>query len=69
MAGYNDTFDADQQITLEERIAARIFQQGEETNPEEQDGWPRPLGEEDCADLGRDILLMIVEELRPDLIE
>lgn len=66
---YNETFDADQQITLEERIAAAIAKAGEETNPELDTGWPVPLGEEDCADLGRELLEMIVTELRPDLLD
>lgn len=60
---YNDKFDADQQVDLEERIAALIYDEAE-TGPfgnEEVD-------EQSANDLGKNILQMIVAELRPDLV-
>lgn len=58
---YNDKFDADQQVTLEELIAALIFDwdyQGDETRPSEQE----------ATDMSKEILKLVVEELRPDLV-
>lgn len=54
---YNDTFDPDQQITLEEEIADVLFQ-FTHTN----------LSEEDASLLGKDILRIVIAELRPDLV-
>ena len=57
---YNDKFDADQQVDLEERIAALIYDEAE-TGPfgnEEVD-------EQSANDLGKNILQMVVAELRP----
>lgn len=55
---YNDRLDADAQISAEEEIAVRIF---DEANGK--------IHEEDCADLGRDILYMVLRAFRPDLLE
>lgn len=60
---YNDKFDADQQVDLEERIAALIYDEAE-TGPfgnEEVD-------EQSANDLSKKILQMVVAELRPDLV-
>lgn len=54
--GYNDTMNPDQQITMEEQIAAYCFDTSE-------------VGEETAAKAGRDILLMILTQFRPDLFE
>jgi hypothetical protein len=53
---YNSKLDADEQITTEEDIAARLF----EVVP--------GMSEEDCAEAGRDILLMVLKKYRPDLL-
>jgi len=55
---YSDKLSADQQITTEERISAIIFAT--------QDG-TTPLYEDDCVDLGRAILKIVLREFRPDL--
>lgn len=52
---YNEALDPDQQITTEELIAAAIFDRTETT-------------EEEAQKLGRDILLVVLAEFRPDLV-
>jgi hypothetical protein len=54
---YNETLDADEQITAEEEIAAYLFDA-------ELD-----IGEEDCAEAGRQILKMVLKRFRPDFFE
>lgn len=66
MDEYNDTLDADDQITMEERIAATIFSQGAYENDAPL-AKPVALDEEQCAELGRTILKMVLAEFRPDL--
>jgi len=58
---YSDKLDADEQITMEEMISARIF--------EEVHGLTDPMGEEDCNDLGREILYNVLLKFRPDLFD
>jgi len=54
---YNDSLDADLQITTEEEIAARIFDD------------PDVDTDEECAaQLGRDILRLVLSGFRPDLM-
>lgn len=53
---YKDTFDSEAQIDAEEMIASKIFDS------------PR-LSEEECAQLGRDILYLVLRNFRPDLFE
>ena len=55
--GYNDSLEADQQITSEERIAAYLFE-----------GYRDAFSEFDAAEAGREILQMILREYRPDLL-
>lgn len=60
--GYNDNFDPGQQVDLEEAISAAIFDfdYGEDSM--------RP-SEDACNGLGRKILLMVMSQIRPDLVE
>jgi hypothetical protein len=58
--GYSDKLEADIQISTEEAIAAAIFR-AENASPNDF------LGEEECADLGRDILKLVLGRFRPDL--
>lgn len=65
MPSYNDTLDAEQQVDTEEMIASLIF------DAEEKSVWgveEHHLSEEECAQLGRDILLRVLAEFRPDLV-
>lgn len=55
---YRKTLDATKQVQMEEQIAATIFDASRE------DG----VGEESAAQLGRDILMMVLKEFRPDLV-
>jgi hypothetical protein len=65
---YNSKLDADVQISAEESIASLI--QSAIENSEDGNGeHDFTLTEEDCADLGRGILLAILTRFRPDLIE
>jgi len=67
---YNDKLDADEQISMEEAIAARIYQNGERSNHDDDCIDVQPdllIHEEDCADLGRNILQMVLAKFRPDL--
>ena len=59
---YNDKFDADQQVDLEERIAALIFDEGEGPFGE------LAVNEESANEQNKKILQMVVAELRPDLV-
>ena len=54
MRAYNDTFNASDQIDAEERIAALLFDDAE-------------VSEEQSADLGRQILRLVLAQFRPDL--
>src|SRR5437660_7538804 len=57
---YNNTIGEDRQITAEEDIATTIF---DLIRSKEDD---QVLTEEDCADLGRNILKQVLLEFRPD---
>lgn len=59
---YNDKFDADQQVDLEERIAALVFDKAETTRGNDN------VSEQSANDLGKKILQIVVAELRPDLV-
>lgn len=60
--GYNNKLDADEQITMEEDIAHKVFH-FKGGSPDDV------LDEEDCAQLGRDILKMVLKQFRPDLFD
>lgn len=66
---YGPWLDADEQITAEEGIASLIFERQEDKEQEgyEKYGEPLPLGEDDCAELGRVILRYVLAQFRPDL--
>ena len=65
---YNGKLSADQQITAEEGIAAIIFSfQGVKATEFELDE-DCTLHEEDCQVLSKSILLQILSEFRPDLV-
>jgi hypothetical protein len=65
--GYNEGLEPDEQITMEERIAGAIFDAAEWREGEEPPtDWPN---EEECAELGRKTLLMVLGYFRPDLVE
>lgn len=55
---YNDNMSADQQITTEEKIASLVL---EAAYSEE--------GEEAFSQAGRNILKLVLQEFRPDLID
>lgn len=59
---YNDKLDADEQVSMEEKIAAVIFDSDLNLGDD-----PDLFDEEDCAELGRIILLMVLKKFRPDL--
>jgi hypothetical protein len=59
--GEETGLEGNTQITAEEAISYLIFDRARNTDE-------GVLSEEDCADLGREILLMIACELRPDLV-
>jgi hypothetical protein len=66
--GYNDKLDPDVQVRVEEHIASTIFDyEGEKGVTESGSSDFRTLDEEDCARLGRSILLTVLKEFRPDL--
>ncbi len=52
---YKISFPTDQQVTLEERIAALVFDN-------------TTADEEASMDVGRQALMLVVRELRPDLV-
>lgn len=56
--GYHEQLDPDRQITTEEHIAALIA---------EQRG--SDYSDSTCAELGRDILYLVLREFRPDLFD
>jgi len=60
---YNESLDADDQITAEEEIAAYMQEKSEELV-----GDALSFSEEDCARIGRDILLLTLKRFRPDLV-
>ncbi len=62
---YNDNLDPDEQITMEERIAAYIS----EIPKDDFDGVFYHISEEGAGNAGREILLMVLEKFRPDLIQ
>jgi len=68
MAGkvsYVDDLDSDVQIAAEERIASTIFSLTEEVMSSDEDCVG--LSEEDCQELGCEILYQVLREFRPDL--
>jgi len=75
--GYNDKLDPEDQVDMEESIAAKIFSLRDSDdvwawsrNPDPPRSRPRmtPLYEEDCAQLGREILLLVLSKFRTDLV-
>jgi hypothetical protein len=62
---YSNRLDGERQVSMEEKIAAMIFDRAE-TEGCENCG---TLNEEDCAQLGRDILYVVLKEFRPSYIE
>lgn len=66
MSYYNDKLDANEQISMEEDIASMIFYHESNLIPA-YDG--PALGEDDCAELGRQILKKVLSHFRPDLME
>lgn len=57
---YKRILDPDLQISTEESIASLIFERTEDI---------AHLSEDACAQLGRDILLLVLKRFRPDLLE
>ena len=61
---YSDSLSGEDQVDAEEIIASAIFKF-------EPKSWlpPRPpkFGEEDCQELGRDILYKVLQKFRPDV--
>jgi hypothetical protein len=55
---YTANLDPDVQVTAEEDIAARIFHRCQCAGE---------LSEEDCQELGKQILLAVLQEFRPDM--
>lgn len=71
---YNDKFDPNEQISLEEDIAAYIHAAPDNQTEIELDAQAlgegiTPYPEEMCSNLGRAILMHVVKKLRPDLLE
>ncbi len=66
---YKYFLDSDIQITIEELIAALIFdynsKQFENMSESTAPMWP---SEGECMDMGRRILALVLKEFRPDLI-
>ena len=62
---YNDNLDPGEQVDVEELIAATIADRMEVEGCDEGIG---TLDENDCADLGRTILKLVLERFRPDLM-
>ena len=60
--GYSDKLEADIQISTEEAIAATIFDFAASNDLPDC-----PFDEEQCAQLGRDILKLVLGRFRPDL--
>ena len=60
MTEYTDKLSAEDQVDMEERIAAEIFDV-ETCEPHAR------LDEDACARLGRSLLLIVLSEFRPDL--
>lgn len=67
---YADALNADRQITMEEQIAAVIFDWKPSGEVSETECCPQDpyLTDEDCAEMGRRILLMVLQEFRPALV-
>jgi hypothetical protein len=58
MSNYNDTMPIDQQVTMEERIASVVFEVADDR-----------LGDDGATKVSRQILLMVLTEFRPDLLD
>jgi hypothetical protein len=65
MSTYTDKLSAEEQIDMEESIASIIFECSERASSGEDSC---TLGEEDAAQLGRDILQQVLSKFRPDLV-
>jgi hypothetical protein len=63
---YNDDLHPDEQLDVEERISALIFDTCGGAMEEDGSGVP---AEETCNQLGRDILKLVLQRFRPDLFE
>jgi len=63
---YKDWLDPDHQVSVEEQIASLIFLY----DSQEPDGFTPALwpSEEECIDMGKRILALVLKEFRPDLI-
>lgn len=64
MTSFNNKIDADDQVSAEEMIASLIF----DCEAEDSEGNPIRLPEAECAQLGRDILLRVLSQFRPDFV-
>jgi hypothetical protein len=66
---YVDTLDPDEQVTAEEEIAAYIHAYQDQMLATQDDGIDDDtLTEEDCGDMSRAILLLVLRRFRPDLV-
>lgn len=61
LAEYNDSFDPEIQVEAEEAIASMLFEYTQQLS-----GKP---SEEDCTELGKKVLLNVLQWFRPDLFE
>lgn len=61
MKPYNEKLGADEQISAEETIAAFLFAYSGHANA--------TLDEDDCAEASRQILYLVLDKFRPDLIK
>lgn len=59
---YNEKLEAEDQVAAEEAIAQHLFQYFQADRNQ-------PGGEEDAAQLGRDLLLLVLKRFRGDLFE
>jgi hypothetical protein len=71
MATYNDRLAVNRQIHAEEDIASAIFsfQEGQIALDDANNCDDHTLTEEDCAELGRGLLMLVLSQFRPDLVE
>lgn len=68
MNAYNGRLDSDIQISSEEQIAS-IIQEAVEAAEDSKGRHDYVLTNEDCADLGREILKRVLLQFRPDLFD
>ena len=62
---YTSEMSAEQQIDVEEKIATMIFDSTDDSITEEQ----YRVAEETAQELGREILMTVLQEFRPDLCD